>query len=100
LVYSEENKVFSIRTFNLTKRFTKKKHRGIFGFLRRERKKEGKKSEHSDVTVALDHVNVKIRSGELFGLLGPNLLKADSQPNKGTFRKAWENHPSSYALYG
>jgi len=93
LAYNEENEVFSIQTFNLTKRFTKKKHRGIFGFLRRERKKEGKKSEHSDVTVALDHVNVKIRSGELFGLLGPNgagkttLVKCLSTiliPDKGT----------------
>ncbi|MFB0567206.1 MAG: hypothetical protein ACETVM_01305 [Candidatus Bathyarchaeia archaeon] len=72
MAYSEENEVFSIRTFNLTKRFTKKKHKGIFGFLRRERKKERQKSKHSEVTVALDHVNIKIRSGELFGLLGPN----------------------------
>ena len=90
---SEENEVFSIQTFNLAKRFTKKKHRGIFGFLRRERKEERQKSEHSDVTVALDDVNIKIRSGELFGLLGPNgagkttLVKCLSTvliPDKGT----------------
>ncbi len=90
---SEENEVFSIQTFNLTKRFTKKKHKGIFGFLRRERKKERQKNEHSDVTVALDHVNMKIHSGELFGLLGPNgagkttLVKCLSTiliPDKGT----------------
>jgi len=72
LAYSEENDVYSIQTFSLTKRFTKKKHRGIFGFLRKQRKKGRRKSEHSDVIVALDHVDVKIRSGELFGLLGPN----------------------------
>ncbi|MGD8505299.1 MAG: ATP-binding cassette domain-containing protein [Candidatus Bathyarchaeota archaeon] len=72
MAYNERNDVFSIQTFNLTKGFTKKKHRGIFGFLRKERKKEKQKREQSDVTVALDHVNVKIRSGELFGLLGPN----------------------------
>jgi len=77
----------------LAKRFTKKKHRGIFGFLRRERKEERQKGEHSDVTVALDDVNIKIRSGELFGLLGPNgagkttLVKCLSTvliPDKGT----------------
>jgi len=93
LAYREENEVFCIQTFNLTKRFTKKKHKGIFGFLRRERKKEKKKVEHSDVTVALDHVNIKIRPGELFGLLGPNgagkttLVKCLSTiliPDKGT----------------
>jgi ABC-2 type transport system ATP-binding protein len=72
LAHSEENEVFSIQTYDLTKRFAKKKHRGIFGFLRKERKKESQKSEQSDVTVALDRVNIKIRSGELFGLLGPN----------------------------
>ncbi len=90
---SEENEVFSIQTFNLAKRFTKKKHRGIFGFLRRERKEERQKGEHPDVTVALDDVNIKIRSGELFGLLGPNgagkttLVKCLSTiliPDKGT----------------
>jgi ABC-2 type transport system ATP-binding protein len=68
LTFNEEGEVFSIQTFNLTKRFRKKKYRGILGFLRRERKK----SERTDVTVALDKVNIKIRSGELFGLLGPN----------------------------
>jgi ABC-2 type transport system ATP-binding protein len=72
LAFNEEDEVFSIQTFDLTKRFAKKKHRGIFGFLRKERKKEKQKGEHSDVTVALDQVNIKIRSGELFGLLGPN----------------------------
>ncbi len=72
MAHSKENEVFSIQTFDLTKRFTKKKHKGIFSFLRRERKKENQKSEQSETTVALDHVNIKIRSGELFGLLGPN----------------------------
>jgi len=46
-------------------------HRGIFGFLRREKSKN-KHEEKENVTVALDKVNIKIRSGELFGLLGPN----------------------------
>lgn len=72
MAHSKENEVFSIQTFDLTKRFTKKKHKGIFSFLRRERKKENQKSEQSKITVALDHVNIKVRSGELFGLLGPN----------------------------
>ncbi len=70
--YRADNEVYNIQTFDLTKRFAKKKHKGILGFLRRERKKERQKSEHADVTLALDHVNVKIRGGELFGLLGPN----------------------------
>lgn len=72
MVYSEENEVYSIQTFNLTKRFSKKKRKGILGFLRKKRKKKNRKSKHSDVVTALDHVNVKILSGELFGLLGPN----------------------------
>ncbi len=46
-------------------------HRGVFGFLRREKSKN-KHEEKDNVTVALDKVNIKIRSGELFGLLGPN----------------------------
>lgn len=62
---------YSIQTKDLTKRFKKKKHKGILGFLRRKPKKEKAKKENA-VTVALDHVNVKIKSGELFGLLGPN----------------------------
>jgi ABC-2 type transport system ATP-binding protein len=68
LVYDKKSEVFSIQTINLTKRFAKKKHRGIFGFLRRNQSN----NKHNDVTVALDKVNIKIHSGELFGLLGPN----------------------------
>jgi len=71
LVYGEKIDGFSIQTINLTKRFAKKKHRGFFGFLRREQSKKNQK-ENSDVTVALDKVNIKIRPRELFGLLGPN----------------------------
>jgi len=71
LVYGEENEAFSIQTINLTKRFAKKKHRGFFGFLRREQSRN-KQKENTGVTVALDNVNIQIRSGELFGLLGPN----------------------------
>jgi len=71
LVHNEDSDVCSIQTVNLTKVFGKKRHRGIFGFLRKEKGKEKSKGEKS-VTIALDHVNVKIRSGELFGLLGPN----------------------------
>ena len=51
----------------MTKRFAKKRHRGIFGFLRRNQN-----NKHNHVTVALDKVNLSIRPGELFGLLGPN----------------------------
>ena len=32
MVYDEENDVYNIQTFDLTKRFTKKNHRSIFGF--------------------------------------------------------------------
>ena len=71
MVYDKKSEVFSIQTINLTKRFAKKKHRGVFGFLRREQSKN-KQKENTDVTVALDKVNIKIHSGELFGLLGPN----------------------------
>jgi len=68
LVIDKKGEVFSIQTINLTKRFAKKKHRGVFGFLRRNQSN----NKHNDVTVALDKVNIKIRPGELFGLLGPN----------------------------
>jgi ABC-2 type transport system ATP-binding protein len=67
----DKDKVFSIQTIDLTKRFAKKRHRGFFGFLRRNQS-ENKHKEKSDVTVALDKVNLEIRPGELFGLLGPN----------------------------
>ena len=71
MVYIENSDVYSIQTVNLTKFFKKRKHKGIFGFLKGKTKKE--RSEHKeDITVALDHVNTKIHSGELFGLLGPN----------------------------
>jgi len=72
MVHNRDNEEYSIETINLTKVFRKKRHRGIFGFLKKE-KKEGKSSEgKKDFTIALDHVNCKIKSGELFGLLGPN----------------------------
>lgn len=84
--------MYSIQTIDLTKIFKKKRHVGIFGFLKGKTKKEDiKKGE--DVTIALNHINVKIRSGELFGLLGPNgagkttLVKCLSTiliPDKGT----------------
>ncbi len=69
MVNNKTSEVFSIQTTNLTKRFAKKKHRGVFGFLR---KNKSKNKEKNDVTVALNKVNLKIRPGELFGLLGPN----------------------------
>ncbi|UCE95574.1 MAG: ATP-binding cassette domain-containing protein [Candidatus Bathyarchaeota archaeon] len=93
MAHREENDVYTIQTFNLAKRFTKKKHKGIFGFLRRNQRKEKVKTKNSDVVVALDHVNVNVRSSELFGLLGPNgagkttLVKCLSTiliPDKGT----------------
>jgi ABC-2 type transport system ATP-binding protein len=68
LVTDKESEVFSIQTIDLTKRFAKKRHRGIFGFLSRNKNS----NNHNDVTVALDKLNLKIRPGELFGLLGPN----------------------------
>ena len=71
MVSNKKSEVFSIQTIDLTKKFAKKMHRGIFGFLRREKSKN-KHEEKENVTVALDKVNIKIRSGELFGLLGPN----------------------------
>jgi ABC-2 type transport system ATP-binding protein len=71
LVYDKESEVFSIQTINLTKRFAKKRHRGVFGFLRKNQSKN-KHKEKNNVTVALDKVNLEIRPGELFGLLGPN----------------------------
>jgi ABC-2 type transport system ATP-binding protein len=67
----ERSDVFSIQTVGLTKRFVKKRHRGVFGFLRRGQP-NNKHREENDVTVALNSVNIKIRPGELFGLLGPN----------------------------
>jgi len=69
---SIENDVYSIQTIDLTKRFAKKKHKGIFGFLRKNRQADKPKRKGSDVVVALDHVDVKVHPGELFGLLGPN----------------------------
>jgi ABC-2 type transport system ATP-binding protein len=69
LVRNEQDEVFSIQTIDLTKRFVKKRHRGFFGFLHRNQPKNG---QNNDVTVALNKVNLKIRPGEFFGLLGPN----------------------------
>jgi ABC-2 type transport system ATP-binding protein len=67
LVNNKTGEVFSIQTIDLTKRFAKKKHRGVFGFLRRNQQ-----NRNNNVTLALNKVNIKIRPGELFGLLGPN----------------------------
>jgi ABC-2 type transport system ATP-binding protein len=73
LTYSGARDAYSIQTLDLTKTFTKKRHKGIFGFLRRkERKREDEESENSNLVMALDHLNVKVRQCELFGLLGPN----------------------------
>jgi ABC-2 type transport system ATP-binding protein len=71
LVYGGKNEDFRIQTINLTKRFAKKRHRGFFGFLQRGQS-NSKRTKNNDVTVALNKVNIKIRPGELFGLLGPN----------------------------
>ena len=68
--YNKKSEVFSIQTMNLTKRFAKKRHRGIFSFLRKNHSQNMKKDD--DITVALNKVSIRIRPGELFGLLGPN----------------------------
>lgn len=71
LVYDKKGEVFSIQTINLTKRFAKKRHRGLFNFLRKSQS-NSKWKENNKVTVALNRINIKIHPGELFGLLGPN----------------------------
>jgi ABC-2 type transport system ATP-binding protein len=71
LVSDKKIDLFSIQTKNLTKRFSKKKHRGLFGFLQREKTKKSE-TKNNDVTTALNKVNIKILPKELFGLLGPN----------------------------
>ena len=71
MVGNNNNDVFSIQTINLTKRFAKKRHKGIFGFLRKNHSDFGVK-KGNNVTVALNGVDLGIRPGELFGLLGPN----------------------------
>ena len=68
MVIDKESEEFSIETIDLTKKFAKKRHRGIFGFLRKNKQE----NKHTEVTVALDKLNLSIRPGELFGLLGPN----------------------------
>jgi len=69
----DDHDLYSIQTVNLTKVFAKKRHRGILGFIKKNAEKEKSKSKgDEDLTIALDHVNLKIRAGELFGLLGPN----------------------------
>lgn len=92
LVNNKTNEVFAIQTKNLTKKFAKKKHRGIFGFLRKNQSRN-KTTPKNNITVALNKVNIKIRPGELFGLLGPNgsgkttMIKCLSTiliPDKGT----------------
>jgi ABC-2 type transport system ATP-binding protein len=94
LVYDEKSEVFSIQTNNLTKRFAKKRHKGFFSFLRRDQS-NCKQKENNDVIIALNQVNIQIRPGELFGLLGPNgsgkttMIKCLSTiliPDEGTAR--------------
>ena len=68
---NKTNEFFSIQTTNLTKRFAKKKHKGVLGLLKRNQSRKTDK-EKTKVTVALNKISIKIRPGELFGLLGPN----------------------------
>ena len=71
MVNNNSNEVFSIQTVNLTKQFAKKRHKGVFGFLRKKQSNTDPRA-NSNVTVALNKVNLKVHPGELFGLLGPN----------------------------
>ena len=52
----------AIETINLTKVFEVKERKGLKGLFDRSRRR----------IVAVDHVNLKIYEGEVFGLLGPN----------------------------
>ncbi len=65
------SEIYSIKITNLTKKFRKKSHKGIFSFLKRNHNQTNAK-EISKFTLALNNVNIKIHQGELFGLLGPN----------------------------
>lgn len=53
----------AIQAKGLTKSFDRKKERGLQGLSRREPKQ---------TTLAVDHVDLEVPRGELFGLLGPN----------------------------
>ena len=79
---------FAIETFDLTKMFmVKKKGKNFLGKLL---------SKEEGTVVAVDHINLQIKSGELFGLLGPNgagkttmhacirMLSTVLLPNEGT----------------
>jgi len=80
---------YAIKTINLTKTFEKKaktNSEGLNRFLRGVKPKKEK-------IMAVDHVNLSIKRGELFGLLGPNgagktttirLLCTLLIPNEGT----------------
>lgn len=59
---------YAIETHNLTKVFEKKAKAEAMGLRRLFRRVKPKK----DKIVAVDHINLSIREGELFGLLGPN----------------------------
>jgi ABC-2 type transport system ATP-binding protein len=80
---------YAIETINLTKVFEKKAKTDSGGFKRFLRGMKPKKEK----IVAVDHVNIGIKRGELFGLLGPNgagktttirLLCTLLIPNEGT----------------
>jgi len=58
----------AIETHNLTKVFEKKAKAETLGLRRLYRRVKPKK----DKIVAVDHINLSIKEGELFGLLGPN----------------------------
>jgi ABC-2 type transport system ATP-binding protein len=61
---------YSIDVEGLTKRFAKKPHRGLFRSLHKD--PVTTPVNGSNYTIALNNINLKIGSGELFGLLGPN----------------------------
>lgn len=67
---------YIIETFDVTKKFRKTEEMPVHGYMWISRIKEVLLSklskETSNLFFAVDHVNLKVKEGELFGLVGPN----------------------------